>query len=178
MPVPDFSPGEVLTAAAMDSIGLWLVKSQTIGAGVASVNVTDAFSADYDNYRITVTGITPVASNTFRLMIGSGRTNGHYGVMNYNLSTGVGIDSIKANDVASIYCVLTNGGVLDAQFTCDITTPFLSQRTFMFGQGFGRAYYCDFGGADTSTSSYTSFTILTDGNNMSGGTIKVYGYRK
>jgi hypothetical protein len=145
---------------------------------VASVTVTDAFSADYDNYRITVTGITPVASNTFRLMIGSGRTNGHFAVMNYNLSTGVGLDAIKANNAASVYCVLTAAGIIDAQFSCDIMTPFLTQRTFIQGQGFGRAYYCDFGGADVSTASYTSFTILTDGNNMSGGTIKVYGYRK
>jgi hypothetical protein len=110
-------------------------------------------------------------------MIGSGRTDGHYGVMNYNLSTGAGLDSIKANNLASVYCVLTAAGVVDAQFSCDILSPFLSQRTFMSGQGFGRAYYCDFGGVDVSTSSYTSFTLLTDGNNMSGGTVKVYGYR-
>jgi hypothetical protein len=37
---PDFSSGAVLTAAQMNSVGLWLVKTQTVGTTVSSVAVT------------------------------------------------------------------------------------------------------------------------------------------
>jgi hypothetical protein len=149
----------------------------TIGSTVSSVTVNGAFSNLYTNYRIAVSGITPSASNSFRLMIGSSRTDAHYGVMNYNLSTGTGLDSIKTNNAASIYCVLTQGSVNNAMFTCDILSPSLSSRTIMIGQGFGRLYYCDFGGTDDSVAAYTSFTLLTDGGTMTGGSISVYGYQ-
>ena len=157
--------------------GLVLIKTQTIGSAVSSVTVSDAFSANYDNYKITVTGVNPSASNTLRLMIGSGRTNNHYGVFNYIQSNGVDAGNLKTANAASNYCVLTQAGVTNGEFSCDILTPFLAERTTMFGQGFGRLYYGDFGGADDSTSSYTSFTLVTDGGTMTGGTIKVYGYR-
>ena len=51
MPVPDFSPGEVLTAAAMDSIGMWLINTTSF-SGATQVDFTNVFSADYDSYRI------------------------------------------------------------------------------------------------------------------------------
>ncbi len=36
--------------------GLRLIKKQTIGSGVASVSVTDAYSATYEAYKIIITG--------------------------------------------------------------------------------------------------------------------------
>ena len=147
-----------------------------VSGSQTSVTLNGVFSARYANYKIMVTNIVPNATNSFRLMIGSGRTDGHYGVMNYNLSTGIGLDSIKTNNAASIYCVLNQVSVGNAQFTCDILSPFLPVRTAMVGQGFGRLYYCDFGGSDDSTASYSSFTILMDGGTMNGGLISVYGY--
>ena len=55
---PTFSSGAVLTAAQMNSVGMWLVKTQTVGTAVSSVTVTGAFSADYDNYLILMSGGT------------------------------------------------------------------------------------------------------------------------
>ncbi len=49
MTYPSFSAGDILTAADMNAVGLWLVKTQTVGTAVASVTVTDAFSSTYDN---------------------------------------------------------------------------------------------------------------------------------
>jgi hypothetical protein len=181
MAIKTFTTGEVLTAADTNTYlansGLVFVKSQTVGSGVASVTVSDAFGTTYDNYRISVTGIVPSVDGAFKLMIGSGRTNGHYGVMNYNPYSGAAGD-LKSNNSASIYCNLIQGSVNNAQFTCDILTPFAATRSTMIGQAFGRLYYCDFGGGDDSSSSYTSFTLLTDAGTMTGGTITVYGYRK
>lgn len=177
-----FTTAQILTAAQMNTlnanIGLTYIKEQTVGSGVTSVTVSNAFSTNYDNYRITVTGVVPSAQDSFCLMIGSGRTNGHYGAMNYMLYSVSG-GTIGSTNAAKILCTLNQSGVNNTQFNCDIFSPFLATRTGMIGQGFGRLYYCDFGGADDSLSSYTSFTLLTDGaGTMTGGKITVYGYRK
>ena len=51
MPVPDFSPGEVLTAAAMDSIGLWLVGSGSFTTA-SEVLLDGVFTSDYLRYQL------------------------------------------------------------------------------------------------------------------------------
>jgi hypothetical protein len=51
MPVPDFSPGEVLTAAAMDSISGWLVASTSFTSS-PGVEVQNCFSSSYRNYKV------------------------------------------------------------------------------------------------------------------------------
>jgi hypothetical protein len=182
MAIKTFTTGEVLTASDTNTYlansGLDFIKQQTVGSGVTSVIVTSAFSSTYDNYRITVAGITPSAADSFCLMIGSSRTTGHYGAMNYMLYSVSG-GTIGSTNSSKILCTLNQNSVNNAQFNCDIFSPFLATRTGMVGQGFGRLYYCDFGGADDSIASYTSFTLLTDGaGTMTGGTITVYGYRK
>ena len=52
MPVPDFSPGEVLTASAMDSIGMWRVGGGTF-TNAASFDVT-GFTSTYTNFRLVM----------------------------------------------------------------------------------------------------------------------------
>jgi hypothetical protein len=183
MAIKTFTTGEVLTAADTNAYlgngGLVFVKQQTVSGNPTSMTVTDAFSATYDNYRITVTGMVPTVQDSFRLMIGSGRTNGHYGVMNYDSSGGGATATLRTVNAASNYCILNQSNVNNSQFTCDILSPFLATRTTIIGAGFGRLFYCDFAGGDDSLSSYTSFTLLTDGAaTLSGGTITVHGYRK
>jgi len=48
--------GGTTTWSAPSIAGLTLVKSQTIGSAVSSVEVTGAFSATYDNYKVIVIG--------------------------------------------------------------------------------------------------------------------------
>jgi len=50
MPVPDFSPGEVLTAAAMDQIGAWVLQTQTLTASAGPIQFNNVFTEDYDTY--------------------------------------------------------------------------------------------------------------------------------
>jgi hypothetical protein len=164
---------------AQNPTGLELISSTTVPSAVSSVTVANAFSSTYDNYRITFAGSTPTATDSFRLMISSGATADHFGTMQYDLFTGASSGQIRVNNGASIYAVLNESGNKTAQFSCDILSPFLAQQTVMIGQGYGRGYYCDFGGTRYSSTSYTSFTITVDGaGTMTGGTIGVYGYRK
>jgi hypothetical protein len=62
MPVPDFSPGEVLTAAAMDSIGLWKVASVDF-SNTTTINVDNVFTSNYRNYKL-VCSLRPNTTNT------------------------------------------------------------------------------------------------------------------
>jgi hypothetical protein len=57
--------------------GLRLVKKQTIGNGVSSVNVTGAFSATYDNYKILISGGVGSTGTDLQLSL-DGITTGYY----------------------------------------------------------------------------------------------------
>lgn len=177
MPVPDFSPGEVLTAAAMDSIGLWLVKSQTIGTGVSSVAVTGAFSADYDNYRIIVSDGVASATTPLYMTLGSTATGYYYGgeYRTYGNVSG----SISGSNVAYWYA---GEGSTNSLVACiDVFAPYLAKRTSMistFAPARTDAYWLSMGGFVNDATQYTSFTFTTTaGATLTGGTIRVYGYR-
>lgn len=174
---PDFSVGQVLTAAHMDAVGLWLVKKQAIGTAVTSQTVTSAFSADFRNYRVIMTGCQPTATDSFRLMMGSGATTGHYGSMYYDRFDGAVTGTLRVNNGPSVYAVLNESGNKTAQFSCDILSPQAAEPTAITGGGYGRGFWCSWGGGVTASTQYTSFTITIDGaGTMTGGTIYVYGY--
>jgi hypothetical protein len=181
MPVPDFSPGEVLTAAAMDSIGLWLVKTQTVGTGVSSVAVTGAFSADFDYYKITYTDGVGSTSAMMTLQMGATTTGYVWGLVLGRYDNVGSLSGGNANDT-----VWKNVGFTDADgnlFECEVTQPFQTKKTgfkawhwdsrFGGGTGFGPS-----GGHLRNTTSYTGFTLAVTSGTMTGGTIRVYGYRK
>jgi hypothetical protein len=178
MPVPDFSPGEVLTAAAMDSIGLWLVKTQTVGTGVPSVTVTDAFNANFDHYRVIYQGGVGSTPQAMVMTLGSSSTGYYAGY----LSVLYGADTLGyvRNSNSSSWDV---GGSYPNGNTLDVTlfNPQKALRTGM--NNMGRVDYRTTGAAHTSGSgfhdsatAFTAFTLTVTGT-MTGGTIRVYGFR-
>ena len=178
MPVPDFSPGEVLTAAAMDSIGLWLIKTVTIGSAVASVPVTDAFSADYDAYKVTITGGAGSANATLGLQLGA-TTTGYYAGYN-RVTFSSGLASLVADNNAAIFSRAGYGtaNTLNANF--EVHQPFATKNTFFFAP-FVAQDTTQIAGAGAgflnNSTSYTGFTIIPNAGTLTGGTIRVYGYR-
>jgi hypothetical protein len=177
MTVPVFSTGEVLTASAMNQVGLWLVKTQTIGSGVSSVEVTGAFSTDYDNYKIMISGGAGSTASELNMRFGS-VTSGYYTSFIFtSWNNTVSADSSKV----AIRIQYVGGMATDGiQANIDVMSPFLSKATRTFAGGFGQstAYVGSSSGALFDTTSYTSFTISTNVGTMTGGTISVYGYRK
>lgn len=158
--------------------GLELIKTQTVGSAVASVSVTNAFSSTYDNYRIVISGITPSATDSFRVMMGTGATTNHFGSMYYDLYTGGGTSTLRVNNAGSFYVALNEGSTLSSSVTFDVMTPNIAQYTQAFGNYSGRGYVGWFGALINTSTQYTGFTLLTDGaGTMTGGTIRVYGYR-
>ena len=175
---PDFVAGQVLTAAQMNKVGRWLVKTQTIGTAVSSTAVTGAFSADYDQYEIIITGgVVSVAGTSSLMTLGSTAT-GYYW-FNYQGN--------YANTVAS------SGGVNSTSWFVGLGGTSLGFATrILVGQPFladESWYECSYrlatttgaagwsGGYLNNTTSYTDFTITYSGGTATGGTIYVYGLR-
>ena len=180
MPVPDFSPGEILTASAMDSIGLWLVKTQTVAASptLASVSVSSAFSANYDNYLVTFEAATASATGeALRLQLGS-TTTGYYGNLIYANYSGGAPASVGDNNTANFTHM---AGANNSRFSAaiQIMNPFKTRPTHVFsylytdtGNGGSKRGYLN------NSTSYTAFTFIAGATgNFSDGTIRVYGYR-
>lgn len=80
MPVPVFSAGEVLTAANMNAVGLWLVKSSDFTTA-STCPMQSVFSSNYLNYLVKIT-MTGSANSNFSLVFYTG-TNTEYTAANY-----------------------------------------------------------------------------------------------
>jgi len=125
MSYPSFNVGEVLTAADMNAVGLWLVKTQTIGTSVSSVQVTSAFSANYDNYLIILAGGSGTQAG-LRMTLGA-TTTGYYSHTVYNVyttNTVLGFGPGNSNNWGNAGYSTSNG--LDARATSgvkDILNP-------------------------------------------------------
>jgi hypothetical protein len=166
----------------MNAVGLWLVKTQTVGTGVPSVVVTGAFSADYENYRVTWTGgaLAGAAALTFQLGPSSvsGYNTTYYGglsrVTNAGVFVGLGTNNAGTWNFAGFGD--TDGAIIDM----DVLQPNVSTRythskyawhdnraTESWGVGYG---------VHRVKAAFTDFTISA-GSNLTGGTIRVYGYK-
>jgi hypothetical protein len=179
MPVPDFSPGEVLTAAAMDSIGLWLVKTVTVGSGVSTIPVTSCFSADFANYRVVMSNVdASVDENSYYLTLsGSTSTTYRSAIKWVAFGTGTVGGAQNNNSNAGFFMGLSSVDN-NTDFVADITSPFLAQRTGIMSQSTTNNYMVYGGGIDTNAASSTGFTIVPSAAfTFTGGTIRVYGYR-
>jgi hypothetical protein len=175
MPVPDFSPGEVLTAAAMDSIGLWLVKTQTVGTTVSSVTVTAAFSATYDNYLVTYNGGTSSSSGIIGLRLGATATNykTSYVYTSWNntvLGAGSSTDTLFGR-------FGRHGASAQSVGHCQLFNPFATAPTRFVGNDISATDGGSFVGFMDNSTSYTDFTLIPNTGTLTGGTIRVYGYR-
>jgi hypothetical protein len=180
MTFPSFTTGEVLTAADMNAVGLWLVKTQTIGSGVATVVVADAFSSQYDAYKIEMTGGAGSGTNALNLQMGSTIT-GYYWSTVLSRYDGAGVLSGgTSNDTVWKQIGFTSA---DGHLcTFELQNPFLSKKTGVIGYHYdtrtgGGTGFGITGGHLANTTSYTGFTILAAAGTLTGGTIRVYGYR-
>ena len=181
MPVPDFSPGEVFTAAAADAIGLWLVKTQTIGTAVTTQNVTSCFSATYDNYLIIISGVTCSATGgtlNYKLLSGTTpTTSGFYGNTYYIVTgaTGALTNAPFSNTSYGEFLSATTSSLNYGRM--EIQAPFAAQYTRSQAFGADNNYVRWNSMVHQSNTSYDGIQILPNSGTMTGGTIRVYGYR-
>jgi len=176
MPVPDFSPGEVLTAAAMDSIGLWLVSTTTIGTGVTSVPVNNCFSSNYQNYRVVINTSASASGNSAFITLNGSAGATYFGGGSFQAWSATSNTVPSFNGVTSGFWLGVTGPGFT--FTGDILRPNLAAATGFNGLSSGAGFGNTLLGYDSNAASSVSFTLsILGGPTLTGGTIRVYGYR-
>jgi hypothetical protein len=156
--------------------GLELVKTQTIGTGVASVVVSDVFSSTYDNYLINVSGgVHSAGGHVLTLFIG-GVTSGYYYSFTYSNYDATPRTAAGANVSNIVYVGGANSNGLSASI--HVNSPFLAKITAVSAFAMnGLNYAGTVNGILNTTAQYTSFTLGLSSGTMTGGEIRVYGYR-
>ena len=157
--------------------GLRLVKKQTIGSGVSTVSVTDAFSSTYENYKIIISGGTSSANGYLKLNL-TGSTAGYsmfmiYGAFASNTVEGAGLSNVASWDYA--------GGMQSGQYlymNAELMGPFAAKYTRLSSLATAQTHV-NTGtatGVHAVATSYTGFTVTPSTGTITGGTIYVYGY--
>lgn len=186
MAIKTFTSGEVLTASDTNTYlansGLVYVKSQTIGSAVTSIIVTNAFSSEYNNYFLTVNDVQmSTASDSITLQMRTGTTTAntsYYQVLNY--AVWAGTTGVAAVNNGTYWNNIARGlGAGDKQnFSVNIYAPFLANKTSFSSIVIGADLAGPSAGFHDSATSYDQCVITSLFGTMTGGTVRVYGYRK
>jgi hypothetical protein len=193
MSFPAFSSGDILTANDMNAVGMWRITNCgvssaggtaatasngviTVGTSNTSVTVTSAFSSNYENYRVIISGVDFSTTGFLRLTFGAA-TTAYYSALRQMFVAALG-DALQKVDNGAYLEIGTQGLTNDTFTVFDVSSPNLARRTQISGQ-FATATtdVGYFAGTLANTTAYTAFTITPAAGNMTGGTIRVYGYR-
>jgi hypothetical protein len=168
------------TVFGLGSAGLTLVKTQTIGSAVSSVTVTGAFSATYDAYKIIISGGAS-SSNTcvLQMTLGSTATGYRAAIWEVNYTAGSAVTGQNNTAFWNFGLGVPEGlsaiGDISLPFASDQTT--FSSTAVAMGLAGGNMLTRWMNGFLGDTTSYTAFTITPSAGTLTGGTIKVYGYK-
>jgi hypothetical protein len=180
MPVPDFSPGEVLTAAAMDSIGLWKIAETSFGPTAISAELDDVFTNDFQTYEIHWI-IMPTTSVNLFCQFRSGGVNDATAAYQTQ-KTSFAATTVATNRLTN----QTSFSPADINNTSNSNTgkltifrPKEAQRTSFLGNAnasVGGTVNWQCSGQFSGATQFDGFRFHTSSGTFSGS-MKVYGYR-
>ena len=173
---PDFVSGQILTAAQMSAVGMWLVSTTSFTTD--SPLITGVFSADYENYvailRCT-SSLTGQYTNAQLINASTPKTT------NYNrgglVSTSAGVLAADSSTTATDGFRIAGQSTAGIYATMTFFRPFSTAETGYTTQtSYGGNLYSH-AGVQTESYSATGFKILASGNAATyTGTVSVYGY--
>ena len=178
-----FTAGQILTSddmnetgSAVNGLGLFMIKTQTVGNAVSSVTMTSAFSSDFVSYKIIYTGGSGTINDQIRMTLGGGGGS-YYSALGYTSYAGA-TGTLAGNGIAywNVGSQKTVGNSIDI----DIHNPFLADETWFNGHYIGvqaGGVVGAIGGYHDLGLSYTAFTLTAGAGTLTGGTIRLYGYR-
>jgi hypothetical protein len=155
--------------------GLALIKTETVGTAVSTVTVTGAFSATYDNYLITYQGGTSSATDAIFMQLGATVTGYYWNIVGNTWSASA--SNAGGNNASAFSYIGGTSSTNGPNVVVTVQSPFLAKRTVTQSQ------YVETSGGYTSngmlnnTTSYTAFTLAPNTGTITGGTIRVYGYK-
>jgi hypothetical protein len=160
--------------------GLVLINTTTIGSAVSTVPVANAFSSTYDNYLVQISN-TVVSANQPNLGIQmTGTTSGYNYAGLYNSYS----NSTVTGDVTTVGTYFNvgacgNGTTGNGRVSMEVSvrSPNLAAATFFSASNPSLAWNSVYNGALNNSTQYTGLTILPSSGTLTGGTVRVYGYR-
>jgi hypothetical protein len=147
----------------------------TVNSAVSSVTVLGAFSAIFDSYKIIYSGFSGSAVHNLQLVLGSTAT-GYYGFGTYGASSGSAVIGIADNNAAR-FGYVGGGGPYGGHASIDLFNPFTTNQTQVSAFITVATNFGFYGGRLADFTSYSSFRLQPDTGTLTGGTIRVYGYR-
>ena len=193
MTYPVFAASDILLASDMNAVGLWKITdltatftggtagsvsngTVTIGTGNSAIAVTSAFSADFDNYMILLSGGVGSTGQAVALQIGAATTGYYYSGHGWTYA-GAAVNANGANTANFAFVGFSTTSNNSAQIWLDgphntTTTGLMANYVEHRTNGGGANIW----GYLNNTTSYTGFTLSVAGT-MTGGTIRVYGLR-
>jgi len=179
MALHTFVAGDVLEAQQLnDSFaavgGLKLISTTTIGSAVSSVQVTNAFSATFDAYKIIVTGGASSANDRLEMILGA-TTTGYSMQFIYGSYSNASAAAGSTNQAKWLYA----GGTSTTSISMDVDllNPYLTELTFISARNMESSLAGIAAGYLNNSTSYTDFTISPKTGTITGGEIRVYGYQ-
>lgn len=193
MAVKTFTANEVLTSADMNTYaansGLVYVTQASIGTtAVTTFVVANCFNSTFDNYKISISGMTHSSlNNALALKLGTGTagsfsptTSSWYGNTFYiALGTSGGLTNAALVNTSYAECMSINSysggqnsGVIELQ------APYLSENSRVQYTSADPGYFRIGASCHIATNSYTGFQLFPLSGTISNGTVTVYGYRK
>jgi hypothetical protein len=181
MPVPDFSPGEVLTAAAMDQVGMWELGTLTFSSSTGE-NLDGVFSSSYRRYLLVWDFVsTQATSQNVNLQL---RKAGSTAITNYN-NTWIYTLRTSASPLTAYVASGSNltigyAGTFVASGYAYISRPAITGPTGVVWQGGGNGssngIIASGQGSHTTVDTYDGLRILVTSGNLTGQA-KLYGLR-
>jgi hypothetical protein len=190
---PDFTAGQVLTAAQMNAVGLWKMTPTVSGTGASVSNddviLTNApepfitcFTADFANYRILfdVTAMSTGTASPWAFRLANGTTP--------NTTAANYFNSQEERPYTGAFVAVQNNGTIASwqvgrgqdgtgSIIIDIFNPQSSTRNTYYTSSYSdKAASGVTGGYLSVTTSYTGFNLRLDGTKTFSGTIRIYGY--
>jgi hypothetical protein len=141
------------------------------------VTVSDAFSANYDNYKIIVSGGTATTASSIGLRLGASTTEYYAGLIYIPYSGGLTSATVFNG---ATYTYAGAAETLGLQVNLEVVNPFIAKVTTITGAYAGNrtgSVGGNVNGFHNSAVSYSAFTILAGAGTFTGGTIRVYGMR-
>jgi len=168
---------ELITTATCTSGGTASGGVITIGSAVSSVTVATAFSATYDNYRIVISNVTGPNNTDYGIAFEASGTN-HRFVGWYMAFTGTTLTPTYSNGYSFIPVSWASSSTAYNSFASfDVLGPYLPIVPRVISPWTGSGFSGHYSGLWADTTSVTGFIIKPASGTLTGGTIRVYGYR-
>jgi hypothetical protein len=182
MAVKTFTDNTSLPASDINTFlansGLVYIKQQSLTGTPSTFVITNAFDANYDNYRIVFNG-TGSTAMSIHVNLGASVT-GYYGFLVYaDSGTNTVLGAGQSNQALLRYVGGCSGASQAAVAIFDVLNPFnATYSRFANGIYQDSTYYGTMQGEHRVASSFTDFTLTCGSGNFTAGTAFVYGYRK